>query len=319
MMMKVAVQFVAAIVLFVSCEQRDKYGKIADTPTTGNITIVADEALRPIVETEVATFNALHDHAKVTALYMPEADAITAMLGEDSIKVAIVTRRLTADEKKYLFEEFQQLKAREDSLAKSGIALIVNPQNPDTLITIEQIEGILAGKYKTWKDLGDRSDNGIEIVFDNPNSGVIRQLKDSVAKVKVLPPNCFAVKNNEAVVQRVSENKDALGLIGLEWISDRDDSTANTFLNRVKVVAVSASADSTHFQPYQAYLALKYYPLMRTIFAINREGRTGLGTGFVAFFASERGQRIVLKSGLLPVRMPVRIVQVNPKPFEITK
>jgi phosphate transport system substrate-binding protein len=315
--MKIAVLFLTAIVLFASCEQRDKYGRIADTPTTGKITIVADEALKPIVETEVETFNALHPHAKVTALYLPEADAITAMLGEDSIKVAIVTRRLTSDEKKYLFEEYQQLKAREDSLAKSGIALIVNRQNTDTLITMEQVKGILTGKYKTWKDLGGRSDNGIEIVFDSPNSGVIRQLKDSIARVKELPSNCFAMKDNQSVVERVSSNKDALGLIGLEWISDRDDSTANTFLDKVRVVGVSG--DSTYFQPYQAYLALKYYPMMRTIFAINREGRTGLGTGFVAFFASERGQRIILKSGLLPIRMPVRIVQVNPKPFEITK
>jgi phosphate transport system substrate-binding protein len=118
-------------------------------------------------------------------------------------------------------------------------------------------------------------------------------------------------------VDYVSKNKNALGLIGVEWISDSDDSTTNTFLSKVKVVGVSG--DSIHFQPYQAYMALKHYPLTRTITTINREGRTGLGTGFVAFFASERGQRIVLKAGLVPKTMPLRIVQVNPKPFQIEK
>jgi len=306
----------AMALFFTSCRERDKYGRVADTPTTGRITIVADESLRPIVEAEVATFNALHKDAHITALYMPEAEAINAMLKEDSLKVAIVTRRLTKEERQYLMDAFR-VRAREEDLATGGIALIVHRENRDTLMSMSQIKDLLTGKINTWQELGGRSKGGIEIVFDNPNSGLIRHLKDSLAKVDTLPRNCFAVNNNQAVVDYVAQNRNALGLIGLEWISDRDDTTSNSFLKKVNVVAVSG--DSTHFQPYQAYLALKYYPLERTIIAINREGRTGLGTGFVAFFASERGQRIVLKAGLLPKRMPVRIIQVNPKPFEIEK
>jgi phosphate transport system substrate-binding protein len=312
-MKHVALFCITAISLF-ACQQKDKYGKVADTPTTGEITIVADESLRPIVEAEVETFNALHKNANINVLYMAEADAISAMLQHDSIKLAVATRRLTADEKNYLMKE-NQVRAREDDMAISGIALIVHPSNPDTLLTMDNLKLLLTGKINTWNDLGGRSKGGIEIVFDNPNSGLIRQLKDSVARVDVLPKNCFAVDNNEAVVDYVSKNKNALGLIGLEWISDRDDSTTNAFLDKVKVVALAG--DSAHFQPYQAYLALKYYPLMRTISTINREGRTGLGSGFSAFFASERGQRIVLKAGLVPKTMPLRILQINNKPFAI--
>jgi phosphate transport system substrate-binding protein len=312
--MKHVTFFCITIVLLLSCREKNKYGKVADTPTTGEITIVADESLKPIVEAEVETFNALHKKANIKVIYLPEAEAITAMLKEDSIKLAVVARRLTADEKKYLMET-AKVRAREDDMAASGIALIVNQANPDTLLTINNLKDLLTGKITTWKEIGGRSNNGIEIVFDNPNSGLIRQLKDSVAKVDSLPKNCFAVNDNQAVVDYVSKNKNALGLIGLEWISDRDDSTSNVFLHQIKVVALAG--DSAHFQPYQAYLALKYYPLMRTITTINREGRTGLATGFAAFFASERGQRIVLKAGLVPKTMPLRILQVNNKPFAI--
>jgi phosphate transport system substrate-binding protein len=312
--MKHAVLFCIPIVLFFSCHEKNKYGKVADTPTTGEITIVADESLKPIVEAEIETFNALHKNANIKVIYLPEAEAITAMLKEDSLKLAVVTRKLTAEERKYLMET-SKVKAREDEMAASGIALIVNQANPDTLLTMTNLRDLLTGKISTWKQVGGRSDNGIEIVFDNPNSGLIRHLKDSVANVDSLPKNCFAVNDNQAVVDYVSKNRNALGLIGLEWISDRDDSTSNAFLHQIRVVALAG--DSAHFQPYQAYLALKYYPLMRTITTINREGRTGLATGFAAFFASERGQRIVLKAGLVPKTMPLRIVQVNNKPFAI--
>lgn len=302
------------MLLFFSCREKNKYGKVADTPTTGKITIVADESLRPIVEAEVETFNALHKNANIDVIYLPEAEAITAMLKEDSLKLAVVARRLTADERKYLMET-DKVRAREDDMAISGIALIVHRENPDTLITINHLKDLLSGKVNSWKQIGGRSNGGIEIVFDNPNSGLLRHLKDSVAKVDSLPKNCFAVNNNQAVVDHVSKNRNALGLIGLEWISDRDDSTTNAFLDKIKVVAVAG--DSAHFQPYQAYLALKYYPLSRTVSTINREGRTGLATGFAAFFASERGQRIVLKAGLVPKTMPLRILQINNKPFAI--
>ena len=312
--MKRSTVFLIACTVFFACQEKNKYGKVADTPTTGEITIVADESLKPIVEAEVETFNALHKKANIKVIYLPEADAITAMLREDSLKLAVVTRGLTPEERKYLMEK-NKVRARQDSMATSGIALIVNRENPDTLLTMDQLKDLLTGKKTTWKQIGGRSNNGIEIVFDNPNSGLIRMLKDSVAKVDSLPKSCFAVSKNEAVVDYVSKNRNALGLIGLEWISDRDDSTTNAFLNKIKVVALAG--DSTHFQPYQAYLALKYYPLMRTIITINREGRTGLGTGFSAFFASERGQRIVLKAGLVPKTMPLRIIQANTKPFAI--
>jgi phosphate transport system substrate-binding protein len=313
--MKAAISlFVVCVILFTSCHDRDKKGKLLDTPISGSLTIVADESLRPLIDAEIETFNAIYRDAHVSAIYLPEAEAIDRLMKGDSIRVAILTRHLSAEEKKY-FNETLTIRPREEDLAYSGIALLVNKANPDTLISIAQIKAMLKGEIKQWNQIGGKSKDGIKIVFDNPNSGLIRQLKDSVAKVDKLPANCFAVDNNGAVVDYVSKNTDALGLIGLEWISDNDDSTTNVFLGKAKVVAVAG--DSTHFQPYQAYIALKYYPLTRMITAVNVVGRTGLGAGFAAFFASERGQRIVLKAGLVPKTMPLRIIQVNPKGVDV--
>lgn len=313
--MKRVVGLLLPILVFVSaCIDRDKDGKVLDTPTSGFIKIAIDESLRPLIDTEVNTFEALYTRADIESLYFPEADAIDALM-KDSVRLAVVTRKFTSEEKEY----FKKLKITPTELdvALSAIALIVHRDNQDTLISIDQIKALLQGRINLWSQLGSQNKAGIEIVFDNPNSGLIRHLKDSVARVETLPANCFAVKNNEAVIDYVSENKNALGLIGIEWISDKDDSTSNTFLNRVRVLGVAG--DSTHFKPYQAYLALKYYPLSRKITILSREARTGLGNGFMAFVASERGQRIVLKSGLVPVTMPLRVIEVDPRPFEIER
>jgi len=151
------------------------------------------------------------------------------------------------------------------------------------------------------------------IVFDQPNSGIIRFLKDTLGLTRGLSANCFAVKGNSAVVDYITKTKNAIGLIDLSWISDHDDSTTTAFLNSVKVMAILG--DSVAYQPYQAYLAQGRYPLIRNVEIISREARAGLGSGFMAFVASDKGQRIVLKAGLIPATMPIRIVEVNHEPF----
>jgi phosphate transport system substrate-binding protein len=302
--MKVIINFLAGFVLLVSCTDRDKHGRPLDTPTSGSIKIAADESLRPLAEAEVDTFNGLYHQAHIDVDYMSEIDAIDAFM-KDSVRLIIVTRKLTPEEKTYFKEK--QITINEVEVAASGIALIVNRQNKDTLISVSQLARLLKGEISTWAEIGSKRKGGIEIVFDNPNSGLIRYLRDSIGKVGKLPANCYAVANNEAVVDHVAKNLNALGLIGLEWISDSDDSTANSFLSRVKVMAVAG--DSSHFQPYQAYIALKYYPLGRSVFIINNAARSGLNAGFSRFFQSEPGQRIVLKAGLVPKTMPLRIVE----------
>jgi phosphate transport system substrate-binding protein len=305
--------FFSAILLFISsCQDRDRQGRLLDTPTTGFIKISIDESLRPLVEAELNTFEALYPRADIEGFYYPEAQAIDALM-MDSVRLAVVTRKFTQEEKDY----FKNIKITPTELdvAMSAVALIVHRENADTLINMQQIRALLQGKINRWSQLGSKNNAGIEIVFDNPNSGLIRHLKDSVAKVDKLPPNTFAVENNQAVVDYVSGSKNALGLIGLEWISDKDDSTSNTFLKKIRVMSVAG--DSTHFKPYQAYLALKYYPLSRKITILSREARSGLGNGFMAFFASERGQRIVLKAGLVPVTMPLRVVEIDRESWDI--
>jgi phosphate transport system substrate-binding protein len=312
--LKKVVLFIMLLVLAAGCIDRDKHGNALDTPTSGFIKIAVDESLRPLLETEVSTFEGLYARADIETFYYPEAEAIDALM-TDSVRIAVVTRKFTESEKDY----YKQLKITPTELdvAISAVALIVHRDNRDTLINMNQLKSILAGKISVWSELGSKNKAGIEIVFDNPNSGLIRHLKDSVAAVKSLPANTFAVKNNEAVIDYVSQNKNAIGLIGLEWISDKDDSLSNSFLKRIRVMSVAG--DSAHFKPYQAYLALKYYPLSRRITMLSREARSGLGSGFMAFVASEQGQRIVLKAGLVPVTMPLRVVEINRRPFEIEK
>ena len=112
----------------------------------------------------------------------------------------------------------------------------------------------------------------------------------------------------------VENHPEAIGVIRVNWNSDPADSVSNNFLSRVRPIGFTSeyfSEAEDFYQPYQAYIANKSYPFVRDIYAINRETFVGLGTGFIQFFAGEQGQRIVLKSGMVPATMPVRIIQMK--------
>jgi phosphate transport system substrate-binding protein len=118
------------------------------------------------------------------------------------------------------------------------------------------------------------------------------------------------------VVDFIAENPDAIGLIGVSWISDSRDAKSLSFYKKIKVAAISAEDIATKdnsYQPFQAYIATGKYPLTRFIYMILSEPRAGLGTGFTSFVASDKGQRIILKTGVLPYTQTVRIVNVNPE------
>lgn len=299
-------------VLASSCGSDNNSPKI-DTATSGTITIAADESLKPIVDAEIAVFESIYPNAHLNVVYTNEYDAMQ-LLVNDSARVAITTRELLPDEKAIL--DRATITPRYAPFCKDAIALIVNKKVTDTVFTVEQLEKILNGSIQNWNQIGGKRQSGpIQIVFDSPKSGAVRHLRDSVLKGAELSKNCFAVANNEAVIDYVEKNPNAIGIIGTSWISDRDDTTTVGFMNRITVAEMvpidPATAEAATMKPYQAYVALKQYPLWRTVHITLREPRVGLGTGFASFVASDKGQRIVLKSGLVPATAPVRIVELN--------
>jgi phosphate transport system substrate-binding protein len=226
------------------------------------------------------------------------------LLLNDSVRVAILARELSADETKILKD--RTLPPVVNRFAIDAVALIVNEASTDTLITVNEIKKMLSGSTKTTKN----------IVFDNANSSITRYLKEFTGNNDIKPKNIYALKTNKEVIRYVSQHPDAIGITGFCWLNDPDEDYADA-LKKVKIVAVkdenSKEAPKTYFKPSQTTLALKQYPLIRSLFVINSTGKMGLGTGFAYFILSDRGQRIILRSGILPAMIPEREINVKHK------
>ena len=285
--------------------------KITETPTSGDIKIIVDESFLPLFETEVNTFTSIYHYAKITPIYKPEVDVINDFMN-DSVKVIATSKKLTDDQIKYLRDTL--IIARTSTFAYDALALVTNKENYDTLIKYDAIKDIFVGKIKSWKEIDRKSRlDDISVVFDNSKSGNIRYFKERFEIKEKLPQNFFAVKSNKEVIDFVSRNKNAIGVVSVNWISDKDDSLSMSFIKKINVLAISQPYldDKSYYRPYQGSIYDKSYPFVREIYLISREEFVGLGRGFIQWACAEQGQRIVLKSGLVPATMPIRLVQIK--------
>jgi len=299
------------VLAFVSCQTKSK-DKFTDTLTEGVIPITVDENLRPIIQEELDVFESLYPKAGIVPNYTNEVDAINLLL-KDSVRLAIATRPLSVNEAASLVSK--KFAPRSYKLATDGIALIINNHNSDSLITVSQIKKILTGKTINWNEIYPRSKLGsILVVFDNKNSSTVRFAIDSICKGEPLSEKMSAQKTNLEVIDFVSKTPNAIGVIGVNWLGNHKDTTNLSFKSEVRVMAVTSENEATvvnTYKPFQAYLFYGYYPLTRSIFVILNDPRSSLPSGLTTFLTSDKGQRIILKSGLVPATQPVRIVHIK--------
>jgi phosphate transport system substrate-binding protein len=298
------------LLFIVSCRNKDD--KYKDTPTSGTTTIGVDETFEPIISNEVNVFESIYISAGILERVCPEIDAFNLLL-KDSVRMIIVTRKLDEQETNYF--KSKKIYPKELKIAVDGIALIVNNTNLNTMLTTGTISKILTGEIENWKEINPSSKLGkINVVFDNVNSSTADYASREICTNSKISPNHSALQTNPEVIDYVSKTPNALGMIGVSWVSNHRDSTCIGFLEKIRIVAVSkdivATADNS-YQPYQAYLATGQYPYRRDVYAIITDPRIGLCTGFASFIASDRGQRIILKSGILPASQPVRLIHVR--------
>lgn len=284
---------------------------LKETPTSGNIRIGSDESFQPIIDAEIDTFTALYGYAQIKPVYMPENELVAYFLN-DSVKVIVSSWTPTEEQRKVLLD--MQTVVRTTVVAYDALALVLNKENADSLLTYENVRGLFTGTITDWKQINPSSKLGpVNIVFDNMRSGNIRYFREKFELPEKPGANFYAVNSNPEVIDYVAKSPGAIGIVSVNWISDDEDPVSLNMLKKVKVAAVSMPYldESTFYLPVQGSIYDKTYPFTREVTMNSRESFSGLGSGFVSFVAGEKGQRIILKSGLVPATMPIRIIQVK--------
>jgi phosphate transport system substrate-binding protein len=290
-----------------NCREK-KHLAVTDTLTTGVINISVDESFKPVIDEQIKVFESSNPGAKIIAHYKPEADCLRDIFRDSLTRMVIVTRGLSRKEERY-FKDSLNYFPRWDELATDAIAIIVNNKSNDTIFTFERLQKQLAGL------MGKKE----QIVFDGLNAtSTVRFAIDSILKGKKFDSSVVrAVNNSKSVLDYVAANENAIGLVGISWIGNPEDSAQVEMLKKVKMVYVKCvnCIDSPYVKPTQFSIMTRRYPLVRGLFYILKENYAGLGSGFLNFLQYERGQLIFRRAYLGSSKMgfAIRNVKINEK------
>jgi len=290
--------FIFLILALVACKRKNKTEAVKETRTSGTLKILVDESVGPIVQDQIDIFSLDYPQAKFETTVKPEEKLLPPFLN-DSVRVIVLPRLLTKAEEKYYNQ--RNIKINTSRFAIDGIALITNQSNIDSTINVKEVIDILQGKKSDKK-----------LVFDNAYSSTFQYFKE-LANISQFPATGVYSKNSsKEVIKLIAEDKNFIGILGVNWITGKDTEMSE-YLSQIKVLGVKnvkgKVGDDQFYKPTQDNLINGVYPFLRNINIIDCEGRGGLGTGFAIWLRSQRGQLIVLKSGLGPHKLMPR--QIN--------
>ena len=297
--------------LFLACGNKPK--SLPYDYEAAAATFAADESFYPVLDEELEVYNALHALGELKPDYTNQEDAINKLM-KNEVWLAFASRQLSEREMQNLRD--RQFMPRIIPIAYDGLAIIVNNTNPDTCISVKDFARILSGEVKNWKDVYPQSRLGeFDVVFDNPKSSTVTWCVDSILDGKPInSANIGAVKKSAEVIDYVEKHDNAIGIIGSNWLNDKRDTTNVTFKKNIKVMKVTRLDKATpqnSWRPYQYYIYNGNYPLVRTIYALLNEPRSGVPSGFAHFCRLPKGQMIILKTGLLPMQANMNVREVN--------
>ncbi|RYZ21270.1 MAG: phosphate ABC transporter substrate-binding protein, PhoT family [Chitinophagaceae bacterium] len=272
-----------------------------DTRTSGTIHISADESFKPVIDSEIRVFEALHPGTHVIPHYKPEAECLRDF-GVDSIRCVIATRPYSPQEKAFINDSLKT-EVSYNVVAYDAIAVIVHPSSKDTLLTLPELRDLLTGKPV----------RGLRPVMDGLKAtSTVRFLMDSVLRGAPLGANVTAADNSAGVIDFVARTPNAVGFLGVSWVGNPQDSTQLSYLSRIKVALLQDAKDTARFVwPAQYNIWYKRYPLRRDLVVVLKERHNGLGHGFANYMTTTGGQLIFNRAFLMPALMNFQVRQAE--------
>lgn len=284
----------------------------SNSPTSGSLHVLVAESVAPAAVRQVEAFMTLYgpNGANVRYLIVPSKDAVARFIS-DTFRVALVADSLSASEMERVRESNRYLLDR--IAAYDGIAVVTHPDNPVDSLTTSEVGKILTGTLTRWERVsGARGARGKMTVVTFDSGDAIQYLRERLLAGNELREDRQRVESSHAVLQRVREDKGAVGFVSTSWTD-----SAGTGTRSVRIALTEEESERWYdippgsrgkaYDPHPAHVLRGYYPFRRSIRLLGRADQTDIVAGFNSFILNKDGQRIFFEEGMLPATQPVRL------------
>ncbi len=181
------------------------------------------------------------------------------------------------------------------TVANDAIAVIVNPENPVSQLTMQQISRIYKGEINNWSEVGGE-DRPIVRLSRETNSGThVYFLEEVIRLGKKDDPSIFSadtllLPSSEGIISEVRDNPNAIGYDGLGYITQE-----------VKMVGVAVEESKPYILPSAETVKNGQYPISRSLYMYTRGQPEGAIKDYLNWIVSPEAQSIVTDLGFVPI------------------
>lgn len=310
-----------------------KYEKPQHSSTSGTTTIVCDNTFENIFEQEVDVFEYQYPDAHILVRYATQSEAFDSLFTMNT-RTIVASRDITPEESRALKAKYKNqrnanVNVRSSMIAVDAIAFIINTENTVNKLTVGEVADIVSGRTTKWDELEPSKLGDIRVVLDQTGSSIGTYLRDSLLDGGQLASNVYAAGSIPEIFNIVEKDKNAIGVLGVSWITSdmesadmskedlaksvlsEDPVVGADLTNKVKVLAINRNDDVRAYKPYQQYIFEGTYPLFRQIYMITTASTSNVAGGFYSFVTGPTGQKIIMKTGIMPARVSIQQVELS--------
>jgi len=214
-----------------------------------------------------------------------------AALINGTTDICASSREITENEKK--LAQKQGVDPTETAVALDGIAIVVNPANPVTELSMAQLKSVFTGNITRWNQVGG-PDQQILLLSRESSSGTFLFFQEYILEKQDYAHNAKLMPATSAIIQSVSSDKWAIGYIGLGYaVSAAED---------IKILAIKTKENTAVVKPSEETVKSGKYPIARPLLVYTKSNGSETLKKFIAFCLSSEGQQIVKTSGYITVK-----------------
>ncbi|MFO7963432.1 MAG: phosphate ABC transporter substrate-binding protein [Desulfobacterales bacterium] len=241
------------------------------------IVIKGSTTVLPIAQKAVEAYMKKHPDIKISLSGGGSSNGIKAII-DGSTDIANASRFIKDKEVSMAVEK--GVYPVPFAIAYDSIIPVVHPGNPVDNLTIDQLRAIYKGEITNWKEIGG-PDLKIVINSRDTSSGTYETWEGKVMNKERVTPAAQVMASNGAIVQAVSNNKHAIGYIGIGYVND---SVKGLTVNGIRG-SEETTLDGT-------------YPISRPLFMFTNGWPEGEVLNFINFVLHPtKGQDLVAESG----------------------
>ena len=237
-------------------------------------------------------YQAEHPDISISVTGGGSGTGIAALLNK-TVDIANASRQMQAEEIKQA--EANGFDPVEFVVSRDAIAVIVNPANPVSQLTMQQISDIYSGRINNWSKVGGQ-DKPIVRLSREVNSGTHVYFRDTVVRLgdknnkTLFATDTLLLPSSEGIISEVRQNPNAVGYDGLGYVPAD-----------LKVIAVAKDAASPYVLPSIATVNDKSYPVARDLYMYTAGQPTGAVKAYLDWIVSSEAQVIVADLGFVPI------------------